>query len=229
MIIKLSDTIFTSSGHLLWGIPNDVPAKMPEETLPIPEKPGPFEWPTNWPKCRGLSNFSFDLNGLERDAWICDSALHAKRSSNAHGDVYTDIVTQSWNTLKNEPAIDLWCGGTHRAHSLLVFEECVTEWGYGNRLLNTIKTSDFIKLVVAGRGQGMYSWKSHCEVLLTMMGVSPTDDPLTKARDLFSSPKTISALLKMVANETQKTEHEQRRHYTKTKWNLQTKSTSITC
>ena len=228
MIVRLSDTIFTADAHLIWGKPDEVIPKITDPVLPIPE-PYKFQWPSDMPKCNGLDRISFNLNGLDREAWICGPAIdNFKIKMGTYGSAYENVVRQCWSTIEQEPEPNLFSGQVYCGNSAVVYEELVMEWGYGNKLINSITTSTFVKLVCAGRGKDHHGWAGHCAVLLTMMGITPTEYPLEKALESFASTKAITSLLKLVANEKRKTEHEQRKHYSEISWNLRTKSTCTT-
>lgn len=239
MYVRLSDTVFTFSGHAKWGVPVEAPPSIPCGNMPIPDHRESEEerwWREDWQeqskkKCIRLNRVSFLLNGLHREAWICSRYLEHDMLG-SHGDAYAGIVKGSWSTLDNEPELDLcWGRKSYRdeCHTALEFNETVMEWGFNSSMTNSIPISRFIKLVTMGdRGAGSRAWSEHCACLLRMLDIDPTDDPLERAHAAFKGPKHLSSLLKVIANVKKMSEHEQRKHYLKNRqqWNQRTKNTS---
>ena len=237
MYVRLSDTVFTFSGHAKWGKPVEVPPVIPGGSLPteLLNLSYPLmEWPDDNRKCNGLSRVSFGLNGMDREAWICGIYMdHDQLGS--HGDAYARIVKGSWSTLENEPELDLcWGRSGYRddAHTALEFNETVMRWGFNSSMTNTIPTSRFIELTCMGRGIGNRAWEKHCAELLHMIDVESSESPSEKAAATFSKPKHLSSLLAIVAHVSGMNHDGQRRHYLKryhqtlNTWNQRIKSTS---
>lgn len=240
MYVKLSDTVFTFSGHLKWGKPVERPPVIPDGFLPTQE-PGYVRdqraWEQAWKdlalekKCHGLRCIEFDMNGLKREAWICATYMDHDLIG-SHGDAYARIVNGVWSTLDNEPELDLaWGRKGYRDeyHTALEFNETVMAWGFNSSMTNTIPTSRFIELTCMGRGIGDRAWANHCAELLHLIDVEPTESPVEKAAVTFSKTKHMGSLLAVMAHVSSMTPDGQRKHYLKRyhqQWNQRTRSTS---
>jgi len=227
MIVHLSGYNFMSTGHKKFGAPvyDETCGDIPDGSLPCAKKPA---WPLmsarDYDGCFSIDSITLRINGLDMKLWSCASTLNqAFMYAQTHHEIYIMAGNTMAKALGEKCDLDLH----EKGRSISLFKERVISYGYNNTIVNAMPAHRFIELLCDGRFSNEGQYKEYCGVLLVSIGRAPTDNPVSRAREVFKTTEAMTELLRVLAFDKQRTWRQQEEQYIQ--WNRQTKSTFTTC